>query len=746
MSFQTQIQSTVSPPLSQVVHTGSAAVVADNKSFRHYGATLVARSLIKELKQTNRVAIQYRVGMGGTTRDAALKWQKGGVASTQLFKPNEVSAGVVTAMARKYSNFTGQFSHADLSGPICRLAQCIGIYALTKKLSFADLKDGMPTKIRTLSVLDDPVAATPRSVFVPRVVSDTVGPDVFSALVGAVNATGSTVITDVCDVDANNNAPVIRVPSDSQLAIGCVHALRLLFSMYEESDAGAIAAVAYYVGIHKAITVVGHTDEGAYVRDMWRAVTFGPPRGGVYCSSPESFVGLPMPDVTNFDSFVALADGSALLSAGLSAISDPLVTYKGKRYPTIVAAQAAQLTDGKGVASDADYSLDLTSQVASGSSVFCRRYAVNLARSLMLNDGGADIASVAMESGFNELSGRTNRHLKLPVAAPFYWVEPTSLIHDVQVYDSPAQDSGYGAYAGTDNPATLPYFEDLEVRRQGANVEHWFAGWRTARTCGAVLLHRYNPQDGLGALIIRQASQTGFALRGGMSEDILVTMRRNAPLSEYLWERGDAGLPAPAELVYTGNSIAFLAVQQTLDPLSYDVADANLKAGMDHDDMVHVSVGPPSFMQISNIGSRTAKVVRARTAAAASLAATRLGARRRIDALTGGEDLALSGESPINWKIATGLATVSGVEQGASLELQQRGSSKGSPAARVVQMAADKFHAVKQPRRQELTLTVAGGSQAPAGKAEVEQGTERGIEVPAEIQAGGPSSAPPAAQ
>lgn len=357
------------------------------------------------------------------------------------------------------------------------------------------------------------------------------------------------------------------------------------------------------------------------------------------------------------------------------------------------------------------------------------------------------MASAHMESCFSDLAGSKNRHLEMAVAAPFYWIEPTSLVHDASVYRSKAQDCGYGVYAGTERPGVIPYFEKLSVRREHSCVEHWFTTWRTARTCGAVLLHRYNALNGLGALIPRQAAYDGFVLRGGPSEDIRDSFLRSAPLSDYLWERGDAGVPAPAELVYTGEAMAFSAVKQVMDPDTYSVEAANLKGGSDHDDAVHVMVGAPQYMRLSDVGSRTPKVIRGRTLAAASLAATKIGALRQVDLATGGEDLAIIGESPVAWLVATDAPVVSGVEVGSAEVVSPRATSRGQPVARVTHMAADHYRQARLPARQEVRLTVA--PQAVSEKAVGSAGEEvlaAADTTTSTIEAGGASSAPPAQQ
>jgi len=745
MSYQAT-STPLATPASQVVHCKSARPVDSNKVFRHYGSHLAASTPVHGVSQTNRLGIQYRVGLGATDRKACLKVPSPNAAIAQVFTPNEVTSSVVAAVARKYSNFSGQFDRADFSGLIARLAQCVGVYALTMSLDFNEVKGQKPLNIRTLSLLDDPVAAVPGSLFIPRGVADAAKPDVFSAIVAAANALDCTVITDICSVDANNNAPVLRTPQGAELALACWQAVHLLLAQMDESDAGAIGAYALACGLHRAVTVVGHTDEGGYVRDVLRAQSFAVPFGGVHCANASTFTGLPMPDVTSNDSFVAVIDGLCLLTAGVSALSDPLIEYRGRQYPTVLAAVSAQRSGGKGHESVAAYSVELSSSAAASCSGFADLYVKNLARAVGVADGGHDIARIHIEASFAALAGQPNRHLNQAVVAPYYWVEPTSLIDDPASFVGPAQEAGYGVYTGKRSSSTIPYFEKVRVARGGSAIEQWYFTWRTARTNGAVLFHRYNKDDGLGAIHIRQAAFNGFALRGGAQEDIEVSVGRGADLTEYLWERGDCSLPAPAEFIYTGEAIGAHVAKCTINYETWESTVTNIK---DEDEIatpIKLTTGAPAYIGIGGLGERNKNVRRARTAAAASLSATRMGARRTIDWLNGSEDMAIMSESPVAWMTGDDVPVVSGVVRADALPPPPRQTARGAPVPKATMMGADHFRQAKPQSKQNVVVTVARqpleGQEGGSGDQNPLIETDAGSVTP--VQAGGASSAPPA--
>jgi porphobilinogen deaminase len=104
----------------------------------------------------------------------------------------------------------------------------------------------------------------------------------FCALVAAANSVGSRVVTDVLALSNDNNSPTIVRYENAQLAQGCMAGIRMIMSMMDISCAGAIGAYAITKGVHSIATVVGHTDEGSWMRTVLRQGKFCPSYGGVF--------------------------------------------------------------------------------------------------------------------------------------------------------------------------------------------------------------------------------------------------------------------------------------------------------------------------------------------------------------------------------------------------------------------------------------------------------------------------------
>ena len=116
------------------------------------------------------------------------------------------------------------------------------------------------------------------------------------------------------------------------------------------SDAGAKCAYAITRGVHKALSVVGHTDEGAWFGALLRKCSFCTPFGGI-CQIPNvHYMGMPAPSVELFSTFVELVDSIALGTAALVADCDPLVKVDDLFFPTVVAV--GKKSHGNSVASD----------------------------------------------------------------------------------------------------------------------------------------------------------------------------------------------------------------------------------------------------------------------------------------------------------------------------------------------------------------------------------------------------------
>lgn len=612
--------------LAHVVSTTGPHPITDDSKYRVYGGGVQTRTTIGGQQSVTNSPVIYRIGRYKSKGSKVMNGLgSSGVPTAQRFLLNSAYATELVSLNRKYTNFTGDFRHADYSGMLERLGAALGVYATHGTLTWEELRNGAALNVRALGMYDDPVAATANTVFVPRTASLQDAKGTFCAIVGVANACGSCVATDVVHVDANTNAPQISVTDGEELAFGCLHATRILLSIMSKSDVGALGAYAFFKGLHQAVTVVGHTDEGGVMRDVLREGSFAPPHGGVYVGNYREFGGLPIPMAGSLASFECLVDGCALMSAAAVAIAAPVTTYKGRTFPFTSTVKGAVYGDGshnEGDATDAAYHAKV---LALECGEFAVSYAAELGRLLNVGDGGAADAAAHLQNAFGLLSRRVtaSRHLAYKVVAPYYWVEPTTLYKSVPNTGA-ACAAGYGPLVGVGDTGAMNYFERHSVVRSGTDRSTVVAEYRSARTCGAIMHHQLNPNDGLAAFVPRQAMYDGFVMRGGPDEAIATTMQRSGSLADYVWRRGDAGVPAPAEAMYVGGTIGFSVKHGAFDD-NLDFTPTCVKTGAEliACPEVHVTATAPVRVGLMGVGDRPRSVRRSRTLAAVGLTTAR---------------------------------------------------------------------------------------------------------------------------
>jgi len=410
----------------------------------------------------------------------------------------------------------------------------------------------------------DPVSAPGGGLFIPRLV-DREAPGVFAALVCAANAYGVTPYSDVVQVDGNN-APVVTVPSGNVLALACVHALRYLLAQAQECGSGAVIAFAIFKGIHSIATVVSHSDEGGYMRDVLRRKDFVAPYGAVISIASRGYMGLPVPSVTSDSTFVALVDSIAIYTAALSAVCDPLVIYDQRSYPTVSTYRA-----GAVVEPGANIALNDADSILAGSShetflaLMCGDYCAMMVKQVAAAfcvTGGEEIAAEAYVTMFGAINvGNPSRHMRYQSVAPYYWIEPTGMFKCAISTD--ANVMGYGTAVGFAEPVSKPCFE-YAIMKSGGSRSLLGVSFRSMRT-NALVVHLTGHQlDGTANLLPIQFMSEKMANIGGNATAIA---NRTAirGLNAYAWGKGQTTMPHPAEMLYTGSLIGMLAIHDVYD-------------------------------------------------------------------------------------------------------------------------------------------------------------------------------------
>lgn len=474
---------------------------------------------------------------------------------------------------RKYANFAGDFTNADLADVVCRLTRGIAAFAATGVLTPAILNGGRAPRVVVLGATQQPVVAGTGSIFLSRASDSATSPNTFTALVHAAAGSGSRIVTDYCAVN-QNGAAIIPTAADGELAHGCYSALRIIGSNYDRAGVGAVFAYAVTRGVHKQVSVVGHTDEGGYMRDVLRTNGFAPSYGGIDCTC-RHYTGLPRKD--NFDQAGArlFTDTLALVTAGAVAACDPLVQIDGRLYPTV--SSAKNLPRGlSGEAADIDED-DVAAvarhhgrSIAQVSAIFAKTYLGALA-TIFSTTPGAGPALRHLNSAFAAMGERRSRHLEYAVVAPFFWIEPTGVCKlPRETY--PAVAAGFGQLTELGVKHVMPCFERMyKATPQACDTSSVVVGYRTARTSGLIQHLVGHRLDGLANLIPQQLDESQMCLTGGDGTSVREKLNNNRDLAAYLWVRGQSPLSAPAECTYAGKAIRLQVRHATFDHDTWDV-------------------------------------------------------------------------------------------------------------------------------------------------------------------------------
>lgn len=629
---------TMAPPLSAVVTAHTAGHLTGTSNFRRYAGSITTSSRIGGNSDVDVKSVMYEVGRRSATSASFFEIEKSYAFRTaQTVAVNDIVKTELLAFNKKFTNFTGVFEYMDLSALGYTLASAVAKYTVTGTLSCDEIRSGAPISIRAVHTRADPVSAAASSVFIPRNAAIDSSGGAFAALCAATNAWGATVFTDVLEVDGNNS-PVIYEVSNNELALGCVYGLRILLSLYDSCGAGPIMAFAVTKGFHQSLSVVGHTDEGSYTRDVLRARAFNSPSGGIFMEGVRAYVGLPMPQLESQTSFRTLTDSILLATAGLVAIAAPLTEVEGRMYPVVYASRATKLSSaGDDVTAVAADAIDLANQIANNCGDFASAYVTGLGV-LFGVSGDVDQAAQFMVASYGSVAARITsraaaepdvtvnqlcRHLAMTTVAPYFWIEPTSLFHDV-FPNSAANLAGYGYVTPVGGKVSMPMFESLGVVEERGSFMTMGHSWRTART-NALIMHLVGDrQGGLAALVPKQFVQDKVHMPGGTG---LVSTKRSAgnDVAAYLWGRGQSPLPAPAEFIYLGAKMgSMVKVHGDIDFTDMMISPTHFPNRIElESEMVNFVTSRPSEITTGGSNTYTRKVCRARTHAVTSLANAR---------------------------------------------------------------------------------------------------------------------------
>lgn len=546
--------------LSSILANPKGGLLTDNNMFRRYGSFFRSCTNMGKIADMHAMRILYEIGRRkGSLSDYLRPTPPSGVVRADAsYRTNTVLLVDFVGQAKKYSNFGANFEYSSLAGLAERIALGIATYSVFGKLTSTQLAGGNPIKIHALGVFDSPVNAMDNLVFVPRLVNSILTNDIFAVIIAAAAGEGSQIATDILDIDRTTARPIVPVVADGNFAMAAVSALRLIGANMNLSEQGPLFALAVTRGIHKALSVVGHTDEGSVHRSLFRCGAFGAPFGGIH-HTIEQYTGIPAFSMSGISEVCAWVDGIALTTAAAVSISDPGVMYNESWYPTVYDGTAVddkfeeageEKTVGKGEETSVKngYAARNRNQLVSDYVQFLEIYLPTIAKIFGLS-GQIDVP-VRFQSTVGSQLKADERHLQYASITPHFWIEPTSLLPE-NFMDNICEREGFGSFGGKNQRTSRSAFEAMElVNVNGGMYSSYYVKMRGARTSGLIQHLNMHPMDGLGAVCIKQADPLGILQPGG-SEATPVSdrIKRGASMNEYLWVRGQSPICAPGEFI-----------------------------------------------------------------------------------------------------------------------------------------------------------------------------------------------------
>ncbi|AZT88634.1 coat protein [Colletotrichum navitas totivirus 1] len=617
--------------LTGIIAAPVAGYLTENQYRRYRSAVTTTTNLGGRPDPTGKT-ILYEVGTRYKTKEKALAVNTGlaRAAIVASYPTSSVLRDDFLGLAKKYSNFSATFEYSSLAPLAERIAKGLAITSVFEGgISSSDLCAGQPLAVTALGTHATPINAAVNTVFIPRLVDSVVSPDVFAVLVAASASMGAAVVTDVLALDGNN-VPIVPTVNEEGFHDAAIHALRLIGANMISCDQGPLFALAVTRGIHQALSVVGHTDEGGITRDLLRCADHAPPFGGIHTGLVH-YSALPGLSTGVIQNVAAYVDSIALVTAAAVGHCDPCVSHNDAVFPTVLLgtkAGGAFADPGDSADGDDDMARRNRGQYLDSLPSFAEIYVSSLG-TIFGAAGQVDVAVRFLTAAGNYLS-ETPRHLKYPSVAPFFWIEPTSLLPR-NAFSTRAELNGFGSLGGRDHTSVFPLFEAAEVFSQvGEFRASYVVSARSARTVPFLYHWVGNPMNGLGAVVPIQLDPQGIVHPGPDSErdDVEARLEKGSDWAGYLWTRGQSPFPAPSEFINTNSYMGIRVNHAAFD----DDGNVILEHLPTPSEMVSgtLQLTASSLMGIpagkSNAPPR--QVARARTRAAAALAAVRRRSRR----------------------------------------------------------------------------------------------------------------------
>nr|AYD61661.1 putative coat protein [Blechomonas maslovi Leishmaniavirus-like RNA virus 1] len=329
-----------------------------------------------------------------------------------------------------------------------------------------------------------------------------------------------------------------------------------LLGLMDAAGAGDIASLALTAGLHQVYTIVGHSDEGAIMRDVLRELSFVPSYGIIPPINTTHFshTNVLLSKSPSWDALSAVWDYTAVATAALVHLSDPTMCVSGDIYPTILSA--------KDTINACNEQL-LSALVDSGPSFF-EIYMQNLSTFFAVDNNRAHGAEQGLLTALINVvhDRRTQNHLSIgDVLAPWYWVESSGIFSDVTMFQSPITASGLGPQALHGSVLSLPAMEQHNFVQSQGIYDIYKVAWTSIRRSPIFTLLNNRLGDGIANIDFLANTNENFILEGQPTRRTCTCdghgtvnakcdhkQPNRGSLDEYLWGRVSCHIFHPAEL------------------------------------------------------------------------------------------------------------------------------------------------------------------------------------------------------
>lgn len=518
---------------------------------------------------------QYR-GMVGGDRTAwrRSEWygwvaQAHGYCSCRYDTPESVRNALLQLRFKHATN--AGWTDFNFDGVVMVLGGMVAALSVYPDLNTNDFRNKERYRLKGVNQMSDMFSISEAgSIFLHQHFCPVEGVNAFWAFVTAANVCGAEVLTSNVDCDGNG-APICRELSGGALAQGVTACLSLLGTYYSLAGAGDAFAVALTKGLHSVCTVVGHSDEGSWFRDMLRHGGVSAPFGGI----PQGLSltgGIPVLCSHSLPSTSAYVDSMLYVTAALVSHCDPCDVNGGMVFPTVLKA----LSDDEpaGSVPKEDLAKRLGARLANPFTDFAPKYASGLARVFgLLGSENGQLGATILEESLAAFCASPNlarcRHLHMDVIAPFFWIEPTGLIPH-NYLGTLAEEHGMGSLCGNNERRSVGFLNrPLASGASDMNRSSWAIEMRSLRTWGGYVYLANHRKDGVANIWMRHFDSESVVLAKIGAGDIynLKKQHMHVDPGQLAWVRGQSQIPHPAECLNVDGAVGVTVIHRRVEDI-----------------------------------------------------------------------------------------------------------------------------------------------------------------------------------